>query len=255
MTAKISFLPQSTRSVLNVYAYLLSPTSPLRRRRRRRRHPSADPRTRTAEKEEEEQEEEKPPDSESYYLPDSTYHAARSTLLHTESLILRSLSFATHFTPPHAIALTYLQTLGVLLPPSSSSSNNIINDDDDGPTTEDKKNPGGAVAARTLAHLNTALFSPQLLYLTHQPPALAVAAIYLAAREVGVKLPAVAWWEVFDVDRETLGFLVVGLGSCEGWVRGEREAWARRGRGCPLTVEELEGEMKRREGEGEGEDG
>ena len=61
------------------------------------------------------------------------------------------------------------------------------------------------------------------------------------------------------MDRETLGFLVVGLGSCEGWVRGEREMWAQRDRGwgggCPLTLEELEVEMKRRREDGEGEDG
>lgn len=28
------------------------------------------------------------------------------------------------------------------------------------------------------------------------------------------------WWEVFDVDREDLGFLVVGMRSLEGWVGG-----------------------------------
>lgn len=68
-------------------------------------------------------------------------------------------------------------------------------------------------------HLNGALLSPQLLYLTHQPNALAVAAIYLAARENDVKLPEGEWWEVFDVEREELGFLVVGMRSLEGWVR------------------------------------
>ena len=71
-----------------------------------------------------------------------------------------------------------------------------------------------------------------------------MAAIYLAAREVGVNLSSAEWWEVFDVDREELGFLVVGLGSCEGWINGERETWAERS--CPLTVEELEDEIKRR---------
>lgn len=57
-----------------------------------------------------------------------------------------------------------------------------------------------------------------------------------------------AWWEVFDVDREELGFLVVGLVSCEGWVRGERERWGD-GR-CPITVGELEVELKDRGKEG-----
>ena len=101
-----------------------------------------------------------------------------------------------------------------------------------------------ALAQRTLAHLDTALLSPQLLYLTHQPPALAVAAVYLAAREVGVKLPGMEWWEVFDVDREELGFLVVAFVSCEGWVRREGERWE--GRTCPVTIEDLEAELRRR---------
>ncbi|CAD6579027.1 MAG: hypothetical protein ASARMPREDX12_009042 [Alectoria sarmentosa] len=205
MTAKISFLPQSTRSVLNVYAYLLSPMSPLRQ-------PSEG--TRGKEK----------PDAESYCLSEGSYQAARATLLQTESIILRAISFITRVTLPHHVALTYLQTLGVL-PPSPTEKSS-------------------ALAARTLAHLNTALFSPQLLYLTHQPPALAVAAIYLAAREVGVKLPSTEWWEVFDVDRETLGFLVVGLGSCEGWIESEKEKWTKTS--CPLTLGELEEDIKRR---------
>ena len=208
MTAKISFLPQSTRSVLNVYTYLLSPTSPLRQRSEG---------TTRAEK----------PDPASYCLSEGSYHSARTTLLQTESILLKSISFMTQVILPHHIALTYLQSLGVLPPDPIAESS--------------------ALATRTLAHLNTALFSPQLLYLTHQPPALAVAAIYLAAREVGVKLPNVEWWEVFDADRETLGFLVVGLGSCEGWIRNEKEKWTEIG--CPLTLDELEEEIKRRDAE------
>lgn len=58
-----------------------------------------------------------------------------------------------------------------------------------------------------------------MLYLTHQPNALAVASIYLAAREEGVSLPSVEWWEVFDVEREELGFLVVAFLSIEGWYK------------------------------------
>lgn len=206
MTAKISFQPKSTRSILNVYAYLLSPTSPLRQ-----------PTGGTAGTEK--------PDAKSYCLSEGSYQSARVTLLQTESILLRSISYMTRVILPHHIALTYLQTLGVLPPNPTNKST--------------------ALATRTLAHLNTALFSPQHLYLTHQPPALAVAAMYLAAREVGVKLPSVEWWEVFDVDRETLGFLVVGLGSCEGWVRGERETWGEKS--CPLTLDELEEEIKARE--------
>lgn len=192
MTAKLSFLPQSTRSVLNVYAYLLSPATP--------------PSPHSAK-----------PDPESYYLSEGAYHTARTTLLQTEAILLRSISYSTQVILPHHLALTNLQTLAVLPSPPTEKSSGL--------------------ASRTLAWLNTALLSPQLLYLTHQPASLAVAAVYLAAREVGVRLPQ-GWWEVFDVDREELGFLVVGFGSCEKWVRKERERWE--AEPCPLDLEGLE---------------
>ena len=70
-----------------------------------------------------------------------------------------------------------------------------------------------------------------------------MSAIYIAAREVGVPIARGEWWEVFDVDREELGFLSVGLLSTEEWVRGEDEK--RRGKGWPMTIEELEIEMHR----------
>ncbi len=204
MIAKISALPQTPRSILNVYAYLLS--HPL--------YSKLAPDLASVK-----------PDPETYYLSEGSYQSARIALLRTESILLRSLSFITTVALPHHVALTFLQTLGVLpSDPTATSS---------------------ALATRTLAHLNTALFSPQLLYLTHQPPALAVAAIYLAARDLGVKLPGSEWWEVFDVDREDLGFLVVGLMSCEGWIQQEKEKWSD-GK-CPLTVEDVETEIKRRD--------
>ena len=68
-----------------------------------------------------------------------------------------------------------------------------------------------------------------MLYLTHQPCALATAAIYLAARDKGLKLPECEWWDVFDCEREELGFLVVGMGSLEGLVRQAREMWGEKG--------------------------
>ena len=196
-------MPQSTRSITNVYAYLLSEGSPLRQS-------SQSPRK---------------PDPESYYLSEGSYYAARAILLQTESIILRAISFVTCITLPHHLSLTYLQTLGALPPTSTPQSI--------------------ALAERTLALLNTALFSPQLLYLTHQPNALAVAAIYLAAREVGVKLSNTEWWEVFDVEREELGFLVVGLGSCERWIAKEKATW--QGRAYPMTIEQLDMEMREKE--------
>ena len=165
-----------------------------------------------------------PPAPETYILSEGGYQSARLTLLRIESVILRTLGFDTHVALPHTIALTYLQTLGATKP---------------------------AVARRVVEHLNAALLSPQLLYVTHQPNALAVAAIYLAAREEGVKLVDGEWWEVFDVDREELGFLVVGMKSTEGFVRAETERW--RNKIIPMVVEEVEAEIERRRMMEEGE--
>ncbi|KAL8938498.1 MAG: hypothetical protein Q9216_003858 [Gyalolechia sp. 2 TL-2023] len=194
MAAKLSADPQSPRAVCNVFAYLISKpvrkTFPI--------PPTDDP--------------------ESYYLSEGAYHSARSVLLQTEIIILRTLGFDVKVIVPHHLALTYLQTLGVL--PSTPSS------------------VSRALAARTLGYLNLALFSPQLLYLTNQPTALAVAAIYLASREVGAKLPGIEWWEIFDVEREDLGFLVVAFRSCEAWMKAEKEKWLNQS--CPLTVEEVD---------------
>ncbi|PGH13937.1 hypothetical protein AJ79_03352 [Helicocarpus griseus UAMH5409] len=157
------------------------------------------------------------PSPETYYVSEGSYQASRLGLMKVEALVLRTLAFNTHVTLPHTIALTYLQTL------ATSST---------------------AVSKRVFEHLNAALLSPQLLYLTHQPNALAVSAIYLAAREEGVKLVDDEWWEVFDVDREELGFLVVGMRSMENFAQEEREKW--KGRSVPLTVEQMEAELETR---------
>ncbi|KAL8828442.1 MAG: hypothetical protein Q9191_002581 [Dirinaria sp. TL-2023a] len=207
MIAKSSALPQSPRSVLNVYAFLLSQGN-----LGHRLESSQPTLARTS--------------PETYYLSEGNYMLARTTLYQTEALVLRVLSFNTKVVVPHHLALTFLQTLGVLPTPATAKSK--------------------ALAARVIAHLNSALFSPQLLYLTHQPTSLAVAAIYLAAREVGLKLPTSEWWEVFDVDREELGFLVLGLGSCAGWIENEKDKWA--SSACPLSKEELEVVMKQSNG-------
>jgi hypothetical protein len=165
-----------------------------------------------------------PPAPETYILTEGEYQSARLVLLRIESVILRTLGFDTHVALPHTVALTYLQTLGVAKP---------------------------AVAQRVIQHLNAALLSPQLLYVTHQPNALAVAAIYLASREVGVKLVDVDWWEVFDVDREELGFLVVGMQSTEGFMRAETSQW--KDRTIPMVPDEVEAEIERRRMMQEGE--
>jgi cyclin L len=84
-----------------------------------------------------------------------------------------------------------------------------------------------------------------MLYLTSQPNALAVAAIYNAAKDVGAKMPECEWWEVFDVDREELGFLVVGMRSVEGWTRKMREDVQGMAEGM-ITRRAIEEEMERR---------
>ena len=174
LTAKLSFTPLSPRSVINVYAYLTSSSSPLW---------TINPHARPSKFH---------PDPSSYIPSEGTYERQRVLLFETETTILTALGFTTHVSLPHTFALTYLS----LLRPS----------------------PPSHLAKAVLAHLNAALLSPQLLYLTHQPNFLAVAAIYLTAREEGVKLVDGNWWEVFDVDREDLGFLVLGMGSLAGFV-------------------------------------
>lgn len=186
LSAKLSPTPVSPRSVCNVFAFLLSPSSsPLPFI-----NPDPPP-TRTLDT-----------DPTAHHVSEGTYERRRERLFLAESLLLRAIGFSTHVALPHTLALTYLHALGV--------ASQFLEQ----------------VARVALAHLNSALLSPQLLYLTHQPNALAVAAIYVAAKEVGVKLVDGNWWEVFDVEREDLGFLVLALGSAEGFARREREGWS-----------------------------
>lgn len=159
--------------------------------------------------------------AEMYYVSEGIYERRRAALFEVEQRILKTLGFQVQANLPYTLCITYMQALDVFTHPRASE-----------------------LAKRAIAHLNTALLSPQLLYLTHQPPSLATAAMYLAAREVGIKLPEVEWWEVFDTDREELGFLCVGFLSTEGFVAQEKEKWA--GQRVPLTVEEVNDEMKRR---------
>lgn len=159
--------------------------------------------------------------SSEWQLSEGDYERARDRLYAIEAQILRTLGFQTHVALPQPLCINYLQTLDAFGSPED----------------------GSAVAKRAFEHLNSALLSPQLVYLTHQPHALAVSAIYLAAREVDVKLPGVEWWEVFDVDREELGFLVVALRSIEGFAVEEMQKWGRRK--APVTVAELQEEIRR----------
>jgi cyclin L len=85
-----------------------------------------------------------------------------------------------------------------------------------------------------------------MLYLTSQPNALAVAAVYNAARDVGGKMPEWEWWEVFDVEREELGFLVVGMRSVEGWAGKMREGVLPGWKGGMVTRGVVEEELGKR---------
>ncbi|KAK8106104.1 hypothetical protein PG999_009463 [Apiospora kogelbergensis] len=206
LVAKLSSHPTTPRDLCNVYAYLLSPLSPLFR-------PSAaDPPSTT-------------PDKTLYYLSEPGYSEAHARILALESRILCALSFDTHVALPHGLAVTYLKALDFL-----------------------GVSPPAPLAQRVVGYLNTALLSPQLLYLTHQPSALAVAAIYNAAKDLGAKMPECAWWEVFDVDREELGFLVVGMRSVEGAVRAgrEKDISAELHEGNMITRAGIETEMRKR---------
>ncbi|KAH6616554.1 cyclin-like protein [Boeremia exigua] len=158
------------------------------------------------------------------YVSEGTYERRRASLFETEQRILKTLGFQVQANLPYTLCITYMQALDIFTHPRASE-----------------------LAKRAITHLNTALLSPQLLYLTHQPPSLATAAIYLAAREAGIKLPEVEWWEAFDTNREELGFLCVGFLSTEGFVAQEEGRWA--GRRVPLTVEGVLEEIKTRKEE------
>ncbi|POR35597.1 Cyclin-L2 [Tolypocladium paradoxum] len=198
VVGKLGPMPRSPRDVANVYAYLMSRDSAFFRTGEA---PTDDPK--------------------SYYQTEADYTAFTRRLLTLESRILHALSFDTHVSLPHPLAITYLQTLEFLSKPKPE------------------------VSLRTIQYLNTALFSPQMLYLTHQPHALAVAAIYNAARDLGAKMPACEWWEVFDVDREELGFLVVAMRSVDGWLRQRKEEFPPLKEGM-LTRRAVAGAMRQR---------
>ncbi|KAI0206532.1 cyclin-like protein [Astrocystis sublimbata] len=213
LVAKLSAHPCRPRDVCNVYAYLLSPSSPLLR-------PKAEPSASSPRPE---------PDPSSYYLSESAYGAFQARILALESRIMYKLGFDTHVALPHGLAVTYLQALDFCGHSHPSSSR-------------------AKITRRVTAYLNTALLSPQLLYLTHQPNSLAVAAIYSAARdaEIAAKMPECPWWEIFDVDREELGFLVVGMRSLEGLVRKLQNEFDGFNQSGMVTRDDIKAEMARR---------
>lgn len=154
-------------------------------------------------------------EGEGAYVDEHMYLYHRTRLLDMETEILKALGYQTHTGLPYTLTINYAQTLDCLSKP---------------------------LLLRCFGYLTDALLSPSMLYLTHQPNALAAAALYLAARDEKVKLPE-GWWEMFDVDREDLGFLVAGMKSVEEFVRSQKEAW---GDGVPWDEKELEDAVRKR---------
>ena len=147
-------------------------------------------------------------------LTEANYQDRRARCMQAEAIVLRTVGYQIHVALPHALCINYIQTLGALLHAK-----------------------GRALAAQAFAHLNSLLLSPQLVYLTHQPNCLATAAIYLAAKDVGMKLPELPWWEIFDTDREELGFLCASMTSMAAFTSEEEEKW--QGKFPPLTANEV----------------
>ncbi|KAL9056103.1 MAG: hypothetical protein Q9162_003166 [Coniocarpon cinnabarinum] len=158
-----------------------------------------------------------PPSDEAAFdlsVTETEYQEGRSRCMRAETELLRIIGYDLHVCLAHTLCINYLQTLGAF-----------------------HSNEGPSVAVQAFAHLNSLLLSPQLVYLTHQPTALATAAIYLASREVGLKLPELPWWEIFDTGREELGFLVASMTSMGAFVKDEEAKWA--GKVPPLTVDAI----------------
>ncbi|KAK6533713.1 hypothetical protein TWF694_002644 [Orbilia ellipsospora] len=196
LSSKLTEHPQKPRDIINIFKYLLSPASPLHPPHLRHASAAGPSKLRNTS------------NKNLYYVSEGDYTALRSLLLATEARILRTLGFNTTVHLPYTLAFNYLQSLGVLSSSRSDdpSNSNAQKEGEEGglytPLQHDK------LVSTTFAYLTDLLASPSRVYLTHHPHEIAVAGIYIAARDHGVKLP-MQWWEVWDVDRETLGFLMV----------------------------------------------
>ncbi|KAK6504411.1 hypothetical protein TWF506_002610 [Arthrobotrys conoides] len=191
LSSKLTEHPQKPRDIINIFKYLLSPASPLHPPHLLPKLPENEEGTK------------KRSQKNLYYVSEGDYTALKSLLLSTEAKILRALGFNTTVNLPYSLAFNYLQSLGVLSSTSTPSSPSP-------PSNPSNPLQHSKLISTTFAYLTDLLCSPSQVYLTHHPHELAVAGIYLAARDHGVKLPE-RWWEVWDVERETLGFLVVVL--------------------------------------------
>lgn len=150
------------------------------------------------------------------HVEEHLYFAASMRLLTTELEILKALGFQTACALPYVPIINYAQVLECLKP---------------------------ALLRCAFGYANDALLSPSIVYLTHQPNQIAVAAIYLAARDQEESLPE-AWWDVFDVDREELGFLVAVMKGVVEFANEQVKIC--RKKGIPWDGEAIEQDLKRR---------
>lgn len=210
LSCKLTEQAKKPRSIINATTYLLrcpSSTSPI----------SPAPKDDNA-----------PTNPDVYYVSEHEYFALRTRLLEAEADILKALGFQTWCSLPYTLVLNYAQPLNCL---------------------------EKGILLKAVGYLNDALVAPSLVYLTHQPHQLAVAALYLAARvdadgdgkqaaEGGVKLPE-GWWEIFDVEREELGFLVAAMKGAGKYIEEETARWKKPGgKGIPWDLKALEEEMQ-----------
>lgn len=207
LSSKLTENPTRARDIINVTAYLLNVPTTL---------PVSPPPARRRPDDEDSEPPAPPP--EKYHVSEQSYFDQRSRFLAVEMEILKACGFQTHLSLPYTLVINYIQTLSVLSP---------------------------EIVKRAFGYLNDALLSPRLLYLTHQPNALAVAAVYLGARDCGVKLPP-QWWDIFDCEWEELRFLAVGMKAVEEFVKDQIALWKGKTPGIPWDLEELEMYLERR---------
>ncbi|KAJ1680373.1 hypothetical protein EV182_000155 [Spiromyces aspiralis] len=105
------------------------------------------------------------------------YLSMKDDMVNGELFILRSLGFNVRVQLPYGMMVTYLRSLGL--------ANHEI------------------IPQMSWNYLNDGLRSN--VYVCYQPQAIACAAIFLAARQCGVKLTTgVPWWEVFDTNERDM---------------------------------------------------
>ncbi|KAL1920926.1 uncharacterized protein VTP21DRAFT_11561 [Calcarisporiella thermophila] len=132
------------------------------------------------------------------------FYDMKNAMIVSEMHILKRLGFDVHVRLPYGLMFNYLQVLEL----------------------ESHKE----LPQRAWNYLNDGLRTN--IYVCYQPPTIASAVIWLAARELGVKLPTnPPWWEVFDTTLEDMQVIAIRLKRL--YLRLPQ-------RNLPLSVEEME---------------